>query len=256
MASFGNTYLQDAAPWSLAKADPDDPRIAAVLYNCNQIAAALALFAHPFVPLVSAKIRTVLRQEIAANGDWAAARDRLEAGKPLLEPGHQIGEAGVLFPKIVDRKDDTLLKLIQAQRDKLTAALAQRDAGPSLPESDQKAATGRPPMKPEISFDDFTKLDLRTATILSAKAVPKSNKLLHLSIDLGGGEQRSVVSGIAKYFDPAELVGRAVTVVTNLAPRKMAGVLSEAMILMAEDAEGNLQFVAPPAGFGNGWTVR
>ena len=156
----------------------------------------------------------------------------------------------------MDRKDDKLLKLIQAQRDKLTVALAQRDAAPSLPQSDKTAATGRPPMKPEISFDDFTKLDLRTATILSAEAVPKSNKLLHLTIDLGGGEQRSVVSGIAKYFDPAELVGRAVTVVTNLAPRKMAGVLSEAMILMADNAEGNLQFVAPPAGFGNGWTVR
>ena len=258
LASFGNTYLQDAAPWSLAKSDPDDPRIAGIIYNCAQIAAALALFAHPFVPLVSAKLRTVLKQEVATNGDWSHARDLMDSGKPLLEPGHAIGKAGVLFPKIVDRKDDKLLRLIQRQRDKLTAALQQREADRA---SEVKITTtptneNRPAMKPEISFDDFTKLDLRTASITSAEAIEKSNKLLHLTIDLGAGEQRSVVSGIAKYFDPATLPGQQVVVVTNLAPRKMAGVRSEAMILMAEDGEGNLQFVAPPAGFGNGWTVR
>ena len=107
-----------------------------------------------------------------------------------------------------------------------------------------------------ISFEDFTKLDLRTATILTAAPIKKSNKLLHLTIDLGTGGQRSVVSGIAKHFDPAQLPGQQVVVVTNLAPRKMAGVLSEAMILMAENAAGELAFVAPPAGFGAGWTVR
>ncbi|PPK88565.1 methionyl-tRNA synthetase [Neolewinella xylanilytica] len=256
LASYGNTYLQDAAPWSLAKLDPEDPRIGTILFNCNQIAAALALLAHPFVPLVSAKLRTVLKQEVADNGDWAKTRDLLEAGKPLLEPGHLIGTAGVLFPKIVDRKDDTLQNLIQRQRDKLTAALERRDGATTLtapPATPQPLE--RPAEKAEVSFDDFTKLDLRTATIVSAEAVKKSNKLLHLTIDLGG-ERRSVVSGIAKHFDPATLIGQPVVVVTNLAPRKMAGVLSEAMILMAEDADEKLQFVAPPAGFGNGWTVR
>ena len=109
--------------------------------------------------------------------------------------------------------------------------------------------------KPEITFDDFLKLDLRTATILTAEAVKKSNKLLHLTIDLGS-EERSVVSGIAKHYSPEEVIGKQVVTVTNLAPRKMAGVLSEAMILMAEDEEGRLVFVSPPAGFGNGWTVR
>ena len=126
---------------------------------------------------------------------------------------------------------------------------------------DRPAAGGHtsndgPAEKPEITFDDFTKLDLRTATILTAEPVKKSNKLLHLTIDLGKGEQRSVVSGIAKHFDPAELPGQSVVVVTNLAPRKMAGVLSEAMILMAEDAEGKLGFISAAAGFGAGWTVR
>jgi len=106
-----------------------------------------------------------------------------------------------------------------------------------------------------MTFDDFLKMDLRTATILTAEKVKKSSKLLHLTIDLGN-EQRSVVSGIAKHFAPEEVVGKQVCCVTNLAPRKMAGVLSEAMILMAEDGEGKLQFVSPPDGFGNGWTVR
>jgi methionyl-tRNA synthetase len=99
------------------------------------------------------------------------------------------------------------------------------------------------------------KLDLRTATILTAEAVKKSSKLLHLTVDLGN-EQRSVVSGIAKHFAPEDVVGKQVVCVTNLAPRKMAGVLSEAMILMAEDESGKLVFVSPPEGFGNGWVVR
>ena len=117
------------------------------------------------------------------------------------------------------------------------------------------ATADRAEQKPEITFDDFLKLDLRTATILTAAPIKKSNKLLHLTIDLGS-EQRSVVSGIAKHFDPEVIVGQQVTVVTNLAPRKMAGVLSEAMILMGENGEGELAFVSPPAGFGNGWEVR
>ncbi len=264
LASFGNSYLQEAAPWSLAKADPDDPRIAAIMFDAIQLAAGLALLAHPFVPLVSAKLRTVLKQGIVANGDWAIARDLLTAGKPLLAPGHPIGQAGVLFPKIVDRKDDTLLKIIQRQRDKvvMSANPATVPGGAKIIVEKPSADEGSQPQgsaderKPEITFDDFTKLDLRTATIVTAEVVKKSNKLLHLTIDLGRGKQLSVVSGIAKHFDPADLPGRQVVVVTNLAPRKMAGVLSEAMILMAENAEGDLAFVAPAPGFANGAVVR
>ncbi|CAH0999337.1 Methionine--tRNA ligase [Neolewinella maritima] len=256
LATFGNTYLQDAAPWSLAKADPEDPRIAEIMFDCIQVAAALALTAHPFVPLVSAKLRTVLKQDIVANGDWAVARDTLAAGRPLIAAGHAIGQAGVLFPKIVDRKDDSLLQIVLRQRNKLRssaelASSAEQSGGAKI--IDTPAADEA---KPEISFDDFTKLDLRTATIVTAAPVKKSNKLLQLTIDLGAGEQRSVVSGIAKHYDPSELPGQQVVVVTNLAPRKMAGVLSEAMILMAEDAQGKLGFVAAPAGFGNGLGVR
>lgn len=252
LATFGNTYLQDAAPWTLAKADPNDPKIAECLFVSVQIAAALALTATPFIPFVADKLRGVLKQSPATNGDWQLALDALATGQPLLNSGHEIGTAGVLFPKIVDRKDDSRLALVQKQRDKLTAILEQ-DAAAEAPGA--RATQKREPIKPEISFDDFTKLDLRTATILTAEKIKKSNKLLHLTLDLGS-EQRSVVSGIAKHFSPEEVVGKPVVVVTNLAPRKMAGVMSEAMILMAEDESGKLTFVAPPEGFGNGWTVR
>ncbi|MTB50139.1 methionine--tRNA ligase [Lewinella sp. W8] len=250
LATFGNTYLQEAAPWTLAKADPNDPKIAECLFVCVQIAAALALTATPFIPFVADKLREVLKQSPATHGDWQLALDALAAGQPLLPAGHEIGTAGVLFPKIIDRKDDSRLAIVQKQRDKLTAILEQ-DA--STPEGE--SAASREPFKPEITFDDFTKLDLRTATILTAEKIKKSNKLLHLTIDLGS-EQRSVVSGIAKHFSPEEVIGQPVVVVTNLAPRKMAGAMSEAMILMAEDEAGKLTFVAPPGGFGNGWTVR
>ncbi|MEO0732859.1 MAG: methionine--tRNA ligase [Bacteroidota bacterium] len=249
LASFGNTFLQDAAPWSLFKADPNDPQIGEVMFASAQIAAALALTATPFIPAAANKLRAVLNQAPAGNGDWQLALDALAAGHPLLPSGHELGQAGVLFPKIIDRKDGSRNAIIQRQRDKMTAALAAKEAKPAT------ETPARDPAKPEISFDDFLKLDLRTATVRTAEAVKKSNKLLHLTVDLGS-EQRSVVSGIAKHYPPEEVVGKQVVCVTNLAPRKMAGVLSEAMILMAEDESGKLVFVSPPTGFGNGWTVR
>ncbi len=254
LASFGNTYLQDAAPWSLFKANPDDPAIAETMYNSIQIAAALALTATPFIPFSAEKLRATLNQVPANNGDWQLALDALTAGLPLLPSGHLLGEAGVLFPKIEDRKDDSRKLIIQGERDKLAAILARKEEEKEIITTTAGEAA-RPAAKPEITFDDFLKLDLRTATILSAAPVKKSNKLLHLTIDLGT-EQRSVVSGIAKHFAPEDIVGRQVVCVTNLAPRKMAGVLSEAMILMAEDGEGKLVFVSPPAGFAAGWGVR
>ena len=288
LATYGNTYLQDAAPWSLAKVNPNDPQIAEIMGNAVQIAGALAVLAHPFVPLISARLRQVLKQNPVGTGALAELVNAFGVGgtATVVPVGQAIGKAGVLFPKINDRKDDTLKKLIDAQREKLRTAVASRDQetkptnvaektgstpvfstnGPVQPSGSASATSSSPPApaasppnrpdpRPEISFDDFMKLDLRTATVLTAAPIKKSNKLLHLTIDLGN-EQRSVVSGIAKHFAPEEVVGKSVTVVTNLAPRKMAGVLSEAMILMAEDGEGKLVFVSPPDGFGNGWTVR
>ena len=261
LATYGNTYLQEAAPWTLHKADPNDPGIAAAMFDAAQIAAALALAATPFIPYSAEKLRTALNQTPPVNGDWQLALDALTAGQPLLPPGHLVGQAGVIFPKIEDRKDDSRKAIIDAQREKLAAILAAKEAASGNEASDERATLNasddrsRPPFKPECTFDDFLKLDLRTATILSAEKIKKSNKLLHLTIDLGT-EQRSVVSGIAKHFAPEEIVGKSVVCVVNLAPRKMAGVRSEAMILMGEDGEGRLRFVSLPEGFGDGWTVR
>lgn len=255
LASFGNTYLQDAAPWTLYKDNPADPRIAETMFLSTQIAAALALAATPFIPFAAEHLRAALNQAPATHGDWQLAAAALAAGLPLLPAGHVLGEAGVLFPKIIDRKDDSRNQIIQGERDKLAAILAAKAADEASAPAPAATAAARAAAKPECTFDDFLKLDLRTATILTAEAVKKSNKLLHLTIDLGT-EQRSVVSGISQHYAPEEVVGKQVVCVTNLAPRKMAGVLSEAMILMAEDGEGKLVFVSPPSGFGNGWTVR
>ncbi|TXF91478.1 methionine--tRNA ligase [Neolewinella aurantiaca] len=256
LASFGNTFLQDAAPWSLYKANPDDPAIAETMYASIQIAAALALTSTPFIPFAAEKLRSALNQAPAANGDWSAALTSISGGQPLLATGHVLGQAGVIFPKIEDRKDDSRKQIIEGERAKMAAVLAAKAA--AAPESTTPSAgeaAEREAFKPEMTFDDFLKVDIRTATILTAEKVKKSSKLLHLTVDLGA-EQRSVVSGIAKHFAPEDVVGKQVCCVVNLAPRKMAGVLSEAMILMAEDGEGKLAFVSPPAGLGNGWTVR
>lgn len=252
LATYGNTYLQDAAPWTLYKANPNDPLIAETMFGAAQVAAALSLAAAPFIPEAAEKLREVLHLAPATKGAWKTAQKQLATEGALLPAGHLIGKAGVLFPKIIDRKDDSRNAIVQKQRDKLAAILATKadEAAAAL-----KDEVAREAAKPEIGFDDFSKLDLRTATVLTAEKVKKSSKLLHLTIDLGS-EERSVVSGIAKHYSPEEVVGKQVVTVVNLAPRKMAGVLSEAMILMAENAKGKLVFVSPPSGFGNGWTVR
>lgn len=243
LATWGNVYLQEAAPWSIAKENPDDPRIAAILRHCLELSVVLSIAAAPFIPFTAAKLRNILGLPALQNGDWATALEALENGQPLLEDGHLIGQADVLFPKINDRKDDSRLQIVQAQKDKL-AAIVAAEAGPE-----------RPAAKELITFDDFSKLDLRTATILAASPIPKADKLLQLTVDLGN-EQRTIVSGIAQHYSAEAVVGQKVVIVANLAPRKMRGVESQGMILMAEDGEGQLVFVSPPKDFENGWVVR
>ncbi len=243
LATWGNVYLQDAAPWSLAKENPEDPRIATVMNVAIQVTGLLSLLAQPFLPFTSQRLRDALRLPALGNGDLQQAFDDLIAGRPLVQPGHVLGEPLVLFPKIDDRKDDSRRQIVDRQLEKL-AAIQAAEAGPE-----------RPDFKENIEFEDFAKLDLRTATIVEAKPVPKADKLLQLTVDLGN-EQRTVVSGIAQQYQPGEIVGKQVVLVANLAPRKLRGVLSQGMILMAEDEEGKLVFVSPPAGFGNGWLVR
>lgn len=243
LSSFGNTYLQDVSPWKIAKENPDDPRIAESMFNCLQVVALLGMVSQLFIPFTSDKLRGLLNLPLIKAGDWTSVKAHLAANEPLVSAGHQIGEPELLFAKIHDRKDDSRLQIIEAQKAQLTAIL------------DAEKGEEREPVKEEITFEDFTKLDLRTGTILSAQPVKKADKLLQLEVDLGF-EKRTIVSGIAQHFKPEELPGQQVLVLVNLAPRKLRGVLSQGMILMGEDADGKLSFVSPKDGVGNGFVVR
>ena len=229
---WANTFLQERAPWKIAKTDPDSPEIAAALHASAQCVGFIRILFAPFLPALADRLAELTG---SAALTWTEAVNRLAAEQPLLPAGTSLGQPEILFAKVHDRKDDSRLKLIEAQKVKLAAALS---ATPNL-------APGTPnPVKPEITYDDFAKLDVRTGTVVSAEPVPKADKLLKLEVDLGF-ERRTVVSGIAEHFDPAALPGKTVLVLVNLAPRKLRGVTSEGMILMAEGADGRLQFVAP-----------
>ncbi len=243
ISSWGNTYLQDCAPWAARKTDPEAPIIAESLYNSIQIVALLSGLTQPFIPFSSEKIRKLLGLPALQNGELKTLLEAFAEGKALLPTGHQLGKPEILFAKIHDRKDDSRLKIIERQKQKLEAVLAA------------EKASQRPALKPEIQYEDFAKLDIRTATILAAEPIPKADKLLKLTVDLGF-EQRTVVSGIAQHFKPEDLPGKKVLLLANLAPRKLRGVMSQGMVLMAEDAEGRLSFVSPQEELGNGWEVR
>ena len=242
ISSWGNTYLQECAPWAARKADPEAPIIAESLYNSLQIVALLSGLTQPFIPFSSEKIRRLLNLPPLQNGELKTLLENFAEGKALLPTGHQLDKPEILFAKIHDRKDHSRLEIIERQKEKLKAVL------------EAEKASQRPELKPEIQYDDFAKLDIRTATILTAEAVPKADKLLKLTVDLGF-EQRTVVSGIAQHFKLEELPGRKVLLLANLAPRKLRGVVSQGMILMAEDGEGRLTFVSPPEEMGDGWQV-
>lgn len=243
LSSFGNTYLQDTAPWALAKKDPSDPRIAECLFVSLQMVALLSVLCQPFIPFTAPRIRALLGLQALENGALAEALTRLEKGEPLLAPGRRIGAPEVLFPKIYDRNDTSRLEILERQKAKLKAIMEQE-------QSKQRA-----PFKEPVQYEDFAKLDLRTGTILEAEKVPKADKLLKLKIDLGS-EQRTIVSGIAEHFDPAKIIGQQVTVVANLAPRTLRGIESQGMILTAENDKGELMFVCPAVPFGNGFMVK
>lgn len=243
LSSYGNTYLQDVSPWKIWKEDPDSAEVKECLFICLQIATLLSILCEPFIPFTSPKIRTFLGLGGTGNGDLQNVLDQLKAGQALLPAGHKVGQSGVLFPKINDRRDTSRLEIVNRQKNKLEAILAA-EQGPE-----------REPLKDEIQFDDFVKLDLRTGTITAAEAIPKADKLLKLSVDLGM-EQRTVVSGIALQYKPEDIVGQEIVLVANLAPRKLRGVLSQGMILMAENDEGKLSFVRPNETVGNGFVVK
>tara|TARA_R110000850_G_scaffold277058_1_gene421838 strand:- start:59308 stop:61365 length:2058 start_codon:yes stop_codon:yes gene_type:complete len=231
LARLGNKYLADEEPWKTIKTDEE--RTKTVMYVALQIAAALAVLSEPFLPFTSKKLKTILNYDAE---NWGALKS--------LETGHQIGQAELLFSKIEDEQ-------IQLQLDKLQATKASNKS-----EKQTEEKTKLMPQKETINFDDFTKLDMRVGTIIEAEKMPKADKLLVLKVDTGL-DVRTVVSGIAESFTPEEIIGKQVTILINLAPRKLRGVESQGMILMTENAEGKLVFLNPDVeGVGNGMTIN
>lgn len=220
----GNKYMQDKEPWIVAKKLPDADAQASIdncLHVCLQLCANLAILINPFLPDTAKKMLSMMKV-VEKMLEWE------NAGKTkLLSVGYSLRAPELLFRKIEDAEIDT-------QVNKLKAGLVK---GP-------EAVPVKPPSKAEIVYDDFAKLDLRVGTIISAQKVEKADKLLKLEVDLGY-EKRTIVSGIALHFRPEELTGKQVVVVANLQPRKMRGIESNGMILMAEDKAGKLHFVNP-----------
>ena len=220
LARLGNKYLADAEPWKVVKTAPE--RVQTIMYVALQIAAALAVVSEPFLPRTSQKLKTMLNLEPLT---WAD----IESGDPLLNSSHQIGEAYLLFEKIEDTE-------VEYQLEKLAQSKLANEIANKVIE----------PQKETVSFEDFSKLDIRVGTIIEAKKMPKAKKLLVLQVDTGV-DVRTIVSGIADSFTAEEVIGKRVTVLINLAPRALRGVESQGMILMTETAEGRLVFVNPDA---------
>ena len=229
IARIGNKYLADTEPWKVIKTDPG--RVKTILNIALQITANTAIAIEPFMPFSASKILKMLAVE---KFGW----ERLGA-MDLIAAGHKIGEASLLFEKIED-------DVIQRQLDKLAATKEANLAA----ENSQNIE----PQKDTIQFDDFQKMDIRVSTILAAEKVAKTKKLLKLTVDTGI-DQRTIVSGIAEYFTPEELVGRRVLALVNLAPRELKGIVSQGMSLMAEDASGNLLLLGPDGNTNNGAIV-
>ena len=223
-ARIGNKYLADNEPWKLVKTDPE--RVQTIMHLALQITANLQIACQLFLPASAEKLSKML------NASWAHFSDL--GRTDLLAAGHQIGEVQILFAKI----EETLVETEVAKL-KATAAPTSKF----------------PPMKDAIGFDDFTKMDLRMGTILSAQKVEKADKLLQLTVDTGL-DHRTIVSGIAEHYAPEDIIGKTVLVLLNLEPRKIRGIESQGMILMAENEEGKLSFLSSEKEFGAGPTVR
>ena len=227
MARLGNKYLADTEPWKVIKTDK--ARVGTIMNISLQITANLSLILGPFLPFTVEKMKEFLN---FSGGSWEKIGQ-----KDLLPAGHKINKSSLLFEKIEDEIiEKQVNKLIQTRKtsENTTVVMEQKET---------------------ISFDDFTKVDIRTATILEAEKVPKTGKLLKLKISTGLDE-RTLVAGIAEHFDPAEIIGKQISIVLNLQPRKIRGIESQGMILMAETGEGKLTFVSPTEKIPDGCTVK
>jgi methionyl-tRNA synthetase len=238
--------MQKKEPWILAKQVDVNGKIGTqaqqlidnCLHICLQMTANLAILINPFLPFTSKKICYLLKV-VDKMLDWENA-----GNLKLLSVGYNLRAPELLFRKIEDTE-------VTYQIEKLHKALETSKTN----SEEEKAVPAYVPVKSEIVFDDFAKIDLRVGKILSAEKVEKADKLLKLEVLLGF-ETRTIVSGIALHFKPEEIVGKQVTVVVNLAPRKMRGIESNGMILMAEDASGKLHFINPEDAIGEGATVN
>ncbi len=227
LSRLGNKYLADEQPWKIIKENPE--RVKTVMFVANQIAAALGLLGEVFLPFTAKKIKEIFRTDPSLSWNDTAQN------KYLVQPGHQIGKPQLLFEKITDEQ-------VQRQIEKLRQT--KQSNNKITPE----------PEKPSIDFNDFQKLDLRVATILAAEKVPKTKKLLKLTLDTGT-DKRTVVSGIAEYYNPEDIIGKQVVLVANLAPKKIKGIESRGMILMTENEKGELIFIQPEVKVFNGSKV-
>ena len=227
LARLGNKYLADTEPWKVIKTDEE--RVKTILNICLQISANLSTLMEPFMPFSSQKLREFMNIDVI---DW----DKM--GDGVIPAGHELGEAGLLFEKIEDAT-------IQAQIDKLLATK----------KANEMASVKAAPAKENIQFEDFMKMDIRVGKIIAAEKVAKTKKLMKLTVDTGI-DQRTIVSGIAEHYIPEEVIGRQVSVLINLEPKPLKGIVSQGMILMAENADGTLSFVSPDKEVKPGSEVR
>ena len=270
IARIGNKYISDMEPWKVAKEDMD--RTASILYTCLQICADLAIAFEPFTPFSAEKLRNILRVGLDAGTDHRAGEGTPTVnfykpgegkalhtnvvseedivlswpmlGTPeLLPSGHELGESVLLFQKIED-------SVVDAQIARLAAIKAEREAAEAA-KAAEEAAKKVEPQKAEVTFDQFGAMDIRTATVLAAERVPKTDKLLKLTIDTGI-DTRTIVSGIAEYYSPEDMLGKQICILANLAPRTIRGIESKGMILMAKQGDGKMRFITPQEAVVNG----
>ncbi|MDA8886191.1 methionine--tRNA ligase [Bacteroidia bacterium] len=216
IARSGNKYLQETEPWKLIKYEANAQAVADCLYTCIQIVKEIGEYAQIFLPETSKKLLNLLN---------------IKSFDGEIKAGHQLGEASLLFEKIEDEMIENQMAKLHKTKEEMT-------------EVSDAVEVEIAELKPEITYDDFIKMDLRVGTITAAEKVKKADRLLHITLDIGT-ETRSVVSGIAEHFAPDDIIGQQVTYLANLAPRKLRGIESSGMILMAEDTDGSLKFVAP-----------
>ena len=234
LARLVNKYLAETEPWKLIKTD--EQRVKTIMNIALQITCNLAIVSEPFLPFTSAKLFTMLNMPTLK---WHAAKQTTN-----MASGHTINKDELLFAKIEDAETEAQINKL-AESKKAIASTGSATATDTVE-----------PSKPETSFEDFSKMDIRTGTILEAERVPKTDKLLKLKIDTGI-DQRTVVSGIAEYYKPEDIIGQQVSILVNLAPRNIKGIESRGMILMASNSKGELSFITTTkSNFNNGSEIR